>query len=82
MKEFMSKVYSFDYNGNRGTNHRQMKKAPLISGPSEESQTDIEVVNPKRKKKPPLINEMSKLESDSEVVNPKRKTKILWINET
>ena len=61
---------------------RKKRKAPLISGSSEESQTGSEVVNPKRKKKPPLINETSELESDSEVVNPKRKTKTLWINET
>ena len=55
---------------------------PLISESSEKSQTDSEVVNPKRKKKPPLINETTKLESDSEVKNPKRKTKPLLINES
>ena len=54
----------------------------MISEFSEESQTDSEVVNPKRKKKPPLINEMPNLESNSKVVNPKRKTKSLLINET
>ena len=53
----------------------------MISESSEESQTDSEVVNSKRKKKPPLINEATKLESDSEVVNPKRQTKPLFINE-
>ena len=61
---------------------RKKWKAPLISESSEESQSDSEVVNPKRKKKPPLINETPKLESDSEGVNPKRKTKPLLINET
>ena len=54
----------------------------MISKSSEESQTDGEVVNPKRKKKPPLIKETPKLESVSEVVNPRRKTKPLLINET
>ena len=54
----------------------------MINESSEESQSDSEVVNPKRKKKPPLINETPKLESDSEGVNPKRKTKPLLINET
>ena len=54
----------------------------MISESSEESQTDSEIVNLKRKKKPPLINETPKLESDSEVVNPKSKTKPPLINET
>ena len=54
----------------------------MISESSEDSQTDSEVVNLKRKKKPLLISEMPKLESDSKVVNTKRKTKPLLINET
>ena len=54
----------------------------MISGSSEESQTDSEVVNSKRKKKPPLINETPELESDREVVNPKKKKKPLLMNET
>ena len=57
-------------------------EAPLISEFSAESQTDSEVVNPKRKEKQPLINKTPKFESDSEVVNPKRKTKLFLINET
>ena len=54
----------------------------MISEFSAESQTDSEVVNPKRKEKQPLINKTPKFESDSEVVNPKRKTKLFLINET
>ena len=55
----------------------------MISESSEESQTDSQIVNPKRLKKLPSINEMPKLESNCElVVNPKRKTKPFLINET
>ena len=61
---------------------RKKWKATLISESSEESQTDNEAVNPKRKKKSPLINDTHKLENDSKVVNPKRKAKPLLINET
>ena len=61
---------------------RKKWKATLISEYSEESQTNNEVVNLKRKKKPPLINNTPKLESNSEVVNPKRKVKPALINDT
>ena len=61
---------------------RKNRKTPLRSESSDESQTDSEIVDPKRKKKSPLIKETPKLESDREVVNPKRKTESLLINET
>ena len=60
---------------------RKKWKATLISESSEESQTNNEVVNPRRKKEPSLINNAPKLESDSKVVNPKMKTKPPLINE-
>ena len=60
---------------------RKKRKSPLIIESFEQSQTNSDVLNPKRKKKAPLINEKPKIECNSKVANPKRKTKPLLINE-
>ena len=65
-----------------GIQIRKKWKATLISESFEESQTDNEIINPKRRKKSPLINDTPKLENDSKVMNPKMKTKPPLINET
>ena len=51
---------------------------------SEESQSDSEVVKPRKKKKAPIITETSdESESDSEVVKqPRKKKKLAVISET
>ena len=88
MKEFMSTLYSFDYNGNKEGEKNESSSDEeinlLINESSEESQSDIEVViETGKKRKAPLISESSEeSQSDSEVVNPKRKEKPPLINET
>ena len=88
MKEFMSTLYSFDYNGNKEDEKDESSSDEeinlLINESSEKSQSDSEVVIETRKKrKAPLISESSEeSQSDSEVVNPKRKKKPPLINET
>ena len=88
MKEFMSTLYSFDYNGNKEDEKNESSSDEeinlLINESSEESQSDSEVVIETRKKrKALLISESSEeSQSDSEVVNPKRKKKLPLINET
>ena len=63
MKEFMSTLYSFDYNGNKEDERNESSSDDeeinlLINELSEESQSESEVVILTRKKrKPPLINE-------------------------
>ena len=55
MKEFVSTLYSFDYNGNK-----EDERDILINELSEESQSDSEVVIKTRKnRKVPLISEPS-----------------------
>ena len=61
MKEFMSTLYSFDYNGNREDEWDESSSDEeinlLINESSEESRSDSEVVIQTRKKrKAPLIN--------------------------
>ena len=88
MKEFMSKPYSFDYNGNKEDERDKSSSDEeinlLINELLEESQSDIEVVIQTRKKrKAPLISESSEeSQINNEVVNPKRKKKPPFINET
>ena len=88
MKEFMSALYSFDYNGNKEDERNESSLDEeinvLIKESSEESQSDSEVLIQARKKREgALISESSEEnQTDSEVVNPKRKTKPLFINET
>ena len=87
MKEFMSTLYSFDYNGNKEDERDESSSDEeinlLINESSEESQSDSEVVIQTRKKrKAPLISEFSEeSQTDSEIVNPKRKKKPPLINE-
>ena len=62
MKEFMSTLYSFDYNGNKEDEGEKSSSDEeinlLINESSEESQSDSEVVIQTRKKrKAPLISE-------------------------
>ena len=79
MKEFMSTLYSFDYNGNKEDERDESSSDEeinlLINESSEESQSDSEVVIQTRKKrKAPLISESSEeSQTNSEVVNHKRK---------
>ena len=81
MKEFMSTLYSFDYNGNKEDEKDESCSDEeinlFINESSEESQSDSEVVIETRKKrKAPLISESSEeSQSDSEIVNPERKKK-------
>ena len=88
MKEFMSTLYSFDYNGNKEDERDESSSDEeinlLINESSEESQSDSEVVIQTRKKrKALLISEYSeKSQTDSEVVNPKRKKTPPLIDET
>ena len=78
MKEFMSTLYSFDYNGNkedeRDKSFSDEEINPLINELLEESQSNSEVVIQTRKKsKAPLISESSEgSQTNSEVMNPKR----------
>ena len=88
MKEFMSTLYSFDYNGNKEDERDESSSDEeinlLINESSEESQSDSEVViQTKKKMKAPLISESSEeSQTDREVVNPERKKKPPLINET
>ena len=64
MKEFMSTLYSFDYNGNKEDERDESPSDEeinlLINESSEESQSDSEVVIQTRKRrKAPLISESS-----------------------
>ena len=81
MKEFLSTLYSFDYNGNK-ENERDESSSDkeidlLINESSEETQSDSEeVIQTRKKRKAPLISESSEeSQTDSEVVNRKRKKK-------
>ena len=61
MKEFMSTLYSFDYNGNKEDERDESSSDEeinlLINESSEESRSDSEVVIQTRKnRKAPLIN--------------------------
>ena len=88
MKEFMSTLYSLDYNGNKEDERDKSSSDKeinlLINESSEESQSDSEVVIQTMKKgKASFINEFSEdRQTDSEVVNPKRKKKPPLINKT
>ena len=64
MKEFMSTLYSFDYNGNKEDEKDESFSDEeinlLINESSEESQSDSEVViGTRKKRKAPLISESS-----------------------
>ena len=77
----MATLYCFDYNGNKEDEREESSSDEqinlLINEPSEESQSNSEVVMRARKETiVSLINESSEeSQSDSEVVNPKRKKK-------
>ena len=86
MKEFMSTLYSFDYNGNKEDERDESSSNEeinlFINEFLEESQSDSQVViQTVKKRKAPLISESSE-ESQREVVNLKRKKKQPLINET
>ena len=80
-KELMATLYCFDYNGNKEDEREESSSDEQINlpinEPSEESQSNSEVVMRARKETiVSLINESSEeSQSDSEVVNPKRKKK-------
>ena len=88
MKGFMSKPYSFDYNGNkedeRDESSSEEEINPLINESSKENQSNSEmVIQTRKKRKAPLISESSEeSQTDSEIVNLKRKKKPPLINET
>ena len=81
MKEFMSTLHSFDYNGNKEDERDESSSDEeinlLINESSEESQSDSEVaIQTKKNREAPLISESSEeSQTDSEVVNPKWKKK-------
>ena len=79
MKEFLSTLYSYDYNGNKEDENESSSDEEinlLIHESSEESQSDSEVVKqPRKRKKVAVINETPEVDSDSEVVDPKKKNK-------
>ena len=81
MKEFISTLYSSDYNGSKEDERDDSSSDEeinlLINESSEESQSDSELAIQTRKtRKAPLISESSEeIQTDSEVVNPKRKKK-------
>ena len=88
MKEFMSTLYSFDYDGNKEDERDESSSDEeinlLINESPEDSQSDSEVViQTWKKRKVLLISESSEeIQTDSELVNPKRKKKPSLINET
>ena len=88
MKEFLSTLYSYDYNGNKEDENESSSDEEinlLIHESSEESQSDNEVVKQSgKRKKATLISERSEEgQSDSEVVKqPRKKKKVAVINET
>ena len=88
MKEFMSTLYSFDYNTNEEDERVELSSDEeinlLINESLEEIQIDSEgVIQTRKRSKAPLISESSgENQNDSEVVNLKRKKKTLLINET
>lgn len=85
MKEFVSTLYSFEYDGKNGSDNESESDEEInicIQESDESSEaSDSEVLRNPRKRKAPIITETSSDESDSEVIQKKKK-KTAVIEET